>query len=215
MLTKSEILFCSTAAIGLMAFSVANHIDPAVATRNFAVMALQATVHGIKTGAHFLYLAGKASAIVFGSYAALKVAVATGKAIKRSVKVGFEMSLQEENEEEMRFEEEETPPQDEADLSEYEIEVVEPNFTIRNWKEAEYDEDEDEDYEDDDELDVIENITSEDPLTGEEMQLLLADQKRVIFQHGAIKMSPLLPIENTHQKRPYCLRPRVSYTART
>lgn len=195
MLTKSEFLFCGTAAVGLLAYSVSHQVDPAVAASTLADNVLQATIYGVKTGAHIVWQATKASAIVFGTFAALKVAVAAGKHIKNKAEQRLE-TIQEENEQECDVEED----------------VLEENnlspFTIHTWDEAEYDEEDDDDYENEEEPDIIENILPEDAVTLEEIQLLLSDQKRVVFNHGAIKLPPLQGVENTYLKGPYRLRPR-------
>ncbi len=221
MLTKSELLLCSAGAIALVAYSVSHQIDPAIATKELVDATLQATLYGLKSTLHFAYQTGKAGAIVFGSYVALKAVAAVAKRVNQKVQARIadpEGTDEEEDEEELSF-------QDETLSSESEAEA-EAAFTIMSWNEDDYDEDEDEDYSV--EMKNLRKLIAEDalidqeelvmrnkkgkaltvPLTDKEVKLLLKDQTRVAFYHRAVICHSLSPIENTTLKGPYRLRPR-------
>jgi hypothetical protein len=205
MLTKSELLLCSVGAIALVAYSVSHQIDPAVATKELVDATLQATIYGLKSTLHFAYQTGKASGIVFGSYVALKAVAAVAIRVNKKVQARIaeqDVADEEENDEEDRC------FQDETLLFENEVEPQ--AFAIATWNEDDdnYDEDDDEDYDLEDEEDVIETVIPDEAFNKEELTDLLADQKRVVFLHGAIKLPPFSPAENTAIKGPYLLRPR-------
>ena len=213
MLTKSEFLFCGTVASALLAYSVSHHVDPAIATRELTNAVLDATVYGIKTGAQFLYQAGRAGIIVFGTYTALKTVIRVGKAIKRNIEIELEDDNEEESQEEMSFE---VGPEEELvaeEVIEVEQEEFEEDIRLQTWDPSLYNDEEDDDFNPKD-LDKSEGNLLDDEaeadfaLTQEELNLLLADQAVVSFCHGKVKLEPLIPIENTSIKGPYRLRPR-------
>ncbi len=199
MIKKSEVIICAVAATGLLAYSVAQQVDPLIASHALAEAALAFTISGIKTVAYFGLQTTKSVAVVAGTYFAIKGSALTVSAIKNKITQRLQKPVLE-NEEEC---EEEIESDLEEDLEEESD--LEERLEAGSENDSESDDD---DYRQYLKLDIPFKVDEEDALTAEEIECLIVDQTRVSFYHGEEKVPQLAPIQTVYQAGPYSLRPR-------
>lgn len=192
---EAEKLICGTLTVALFAYCVANQVDPVVAATMFTHAAIDTAVQGIQFGWNIVKIAAKSTAIVGGSYIALKATIAgvnffDGKINKCRFATKVVTIAEDESEQSEESEELEVELLDENDASESD------------------DEDFEEVSENEESAQESFTIEPEDAFNPEELAGLLADQKRVVFLHGAIKLPALTAVKSVI-KGPYRLRPRA------
>ncbi|MGE3318139.1 MAG: hypothetical protein AB7I18_02485 [Candidatus Berkiella sp.] len=196
----SEKIICGSLTVALMAYCVAHQVDPVVAVATLTKSAVDTAVQGIQFGWNIVKIAAKSTAIIGGGYLAVKSAIELAKVSENKLQqlqahvaaramgvFGDDRDYQEE------------------ELSE--SEELESEYSYENDA-AESDDDFEESSENHQSEDEHFTTEPEDALNDEEIRGLLADQKRVVFLHGAIKLSTLTAVKSV-MKGPYRLRPRA------
>lgn len=211
MIKKSEVIICAVAVTGLLAYSVANQVDPLFASQTLAETALALTISGVKTVAYFGLQTAKSVGVVAGTYLTIKGTALAVSTLKNKFDQRFQkadIASDSENDDEFEEEFEEELEDDlESDQEEVldELDLEELDEASENDLESD---DDDEDYKPHFKADIAFTVDEDDALTAEEIECLLADQTRISFNFGEVKVSELTPIKTTCQAGPYALRPR-------
>lgn len=193
-----EKIICGTLTVALMAYCVAHQVDPVVAVGALTQSAVDTAVQSMQFAWNVVKIATKSAAIVGGGYFAVKSSIKLLKFSENKLE-----QLQACRALQARDDSEDDSDYQEETLSESEeLEADSENSAVVL---------EDEDFEEGSEIEESEDEclnTEPQEALEEEIRGLLADQKRVVFLHGAIKLSPLTPVKGI-KTGPYRLRPRA------